>query len=117
MRLADLDGRTKARRAAERLFNDLVADLGGESRVSAGQRAIAESAAVLKAMADDQGARYLAGEPVDITGYATTVNAMRRLLADLGLERRMRDEPPSLATYLAAKGNTNTANEAARQET
>ena len=101
MRLADLDGRTKVRKAAEKMFNDLVEDMGGERHViGAGKRAIAESAAVLKAAADDMGARYLIGEPIDITAYATIANSLRRLLVDVGLERqepRRCAQPPHLS--------------------
>ena len=105
LRLDDLDGRTKAKRAAQRMFNELLSDLGGEEHVSAGQRAIAESAAVLKAMADDQGARFLGGEPIDVTGFATIANSLRRLLCDLGLERKQRDVTPTLTAYLKHKGS------------
>ncbi len=36
-----------------------------------------------------------------MTAYTTGANALRRLLADLGLERRMRDLTPSLHDYIA----------------
>ena len=105
MRLADLDGRTKARKAADAMFQDLISDMGGEQHVSAGKRALAESAAVLKAAADDMGARYLLGEGVDIAAYATITNALRRLLADIGLERRSRDITPDLSRYIEGKAS------------
>jgi hypothetical protein len=90
LRLADLDGRTKARRAAERLFNELIEDLGGADNVSAAQRVLAETAAVTQAMSEHQAASWLGGEPVDINGFATVANTLRRLLSDLGLERKPR---------------------------
>jgi hypothetical protein len=100
MRLADLDGRTRARRAADQMLADLLSDMGGADRVSTAKRALAEHAAVLNAMACDQGARYLSGEPVDVTEFATTANALRRLLSDFGLERRARDVTPPLHDYI-----------------
>lgn len=100
MRLADLDGRTRARRAADRMLADLLSDMGGGDRVSTAKRALAEHAAVLNAMASDQGARYLSGEPIDVTEFATIANALRRLLCDVGLQRVPRDVTPDLQSYL-----------------
>jgi hypothetical protein len=102
LRLEDIDGRTRARREAERFLNDLLDDLGGAESVSAGRRALAESAAVTKAMLDDQGARYLLGEPIDPAGYATLSNSLKRLVETVGLERRTRDTL-DLGSYLQAR--------------
>jgi hypothetical protein len=102
MRLGDLDGRTRARREAERLFREMIADMGGEEQVSAGKRALAEAASVTKAMCDDVGARFLLGESIDPAGYATLTNSLRRLVESCGLERRVRDAP-TLQQYLAAR--------------
>ena len=41
------------------------------------------------------------GGKIDIGEFATTANAMRRLLVDLGLERKARDVSPSLRDYVA----------------
>ena len=40
------------------------------------------------------------GKPLIIAEYATATNTLRRLLLDLGLERRMRDITPNIDTYL-----------------
>ena len=45
------------------------------------------------------------GKDIDIAEFTTATNALRRLLADLGLERRQRDLTPSLEGYLAAKAS------------
>ena len=47
-----------------------------------------------------------AGGEVDIGEFATVANAMRRLLVDLGLERRARDVTSDVNSYLASKGRT-----------
>ena len=99
LRIADLDGRTKVRKAAEKLLGDLLSDLGGSERVSTAQRVLAEQACVLQAMAEHQAASWLSGEDVDVNSYATTVNATRRVLCDLGLERRA-NGVEDLASYL-----------------
>ena len=48
-----------------------------------------------------------AGGAVDIGAYTTGVNALRRLLCDLGLERRARDVTPTLTLeqYLASRAS------------
>jgi len=58
---------------------------------------------VLGAMLEDQEAKWLAGTPVELDKYCTLLNAQRRVLADIGLERRARDVTPKLSDYLDAK--------------
>ena len=41
------------------------------------------------------------GKPLNIGEYATATNTLRRLLQDLGLERRMRDITPTVDAYLS----------------
>ena len=41
------------------------------------------------------------GKTLNIAEYATATNTLRRLLLDLGLERRMRDITPRIDAYLA----------------
>lgn len=98
--LDDLDKRTSAARSALKLRDSIISDLGGDQAVSTMQRAVVDSAATLGAMLHDMAARYLAGEGVELALYATLANAQRRLLADLGLERRALDVTPSLADYI-----------------
>ena len=100
LRLADLDGRTKARRAADAMLADLLNDLGGPDHVSTVKRALAEHASILAAMSEHSAARFLAGEAIDVAEYATLTNSLRRLLCDVGLERLSKDITPDLATYL-----------------
>lgn len=102
--LADVDRRTRAGQAAFKLRDDLAADLGGWEELSAMQRELVENTAVLGAMLKDAAASYLTGKPVDLAEFMALTNAQRRLLADLGLERRMRDiSAPSLRERLQAE--------------
>jgi hypothetical protein len=64
------------------------------------KRAIIDNVAVLGAALDNIAYRYLAGEPVELIKFATLANAQRRLLADLGLERRALDVTPDLRDYI-----------------
>jgi hypothetical protein len=98
--LQDLDRRTANAKAALALRNSIVADLGGEAALSAMKRAIIDNVAVLGAALDNIAYRYLAGEPVELIKFATLANAQRRLLADLGLERRALDVTPDLRDYI-----------------
>jgi hypothetical protein len=49
----------------------------------------------------------LKGEKFDVAAYTTGVNALRRLLADIGQERRLRDVTPTLTEYLARSAEEN----------
>jgi hypothetical protein len=67
------------------------------------QKALVNNAALLGAALDNIAVAYLAGEPVELMRYATLANAQRRLLVDLGLERKAVDIQQHLSSYLAAK--------------
>ena len=99
--LADIDRRTRAYQSADRLLCGLLSDLGGEANASVGQRELAQRAAVLGAMIEDTEARWLRGESITLADYLAAVNAHRRVLATIGLERRARDATPTLDHYLA----------------
>lgn len=99
--LDDLDRRTRAAQATFELRDQIAKDLGGIDRLSAMKREIVDSAALLGAMIKDAGATYLSGDPVDLGEFMALTNAQRRLLADIGLERRARDVTPSLQDIIA----------------
>ena len=101
--LADLDRRTTAARVAFELRDSIAADLGGMDHLTAMQRELVENTAVLGAMLKDAAASYLSGDPVDLAEFMALTNAQRRLLADLGLERRAHDLTPDLRRYVAEK--------------
>jgi hypothetical protein len=44
----------------------------------------------------------VAGGVLDLAEFTTAANSLRRLLSDLGLERRARDITPSLSQYLTS---------------
>lgn len=98
--LSEVDRRTSAAKAAFALRDELATDLGGWPRLSAMQRELIENTAVLGAMLKDASARYLKGEPVDLGEFMALTNAQRRLLADLGLERQLKNITPNVGEYL-----------------
>jgi hypothetical protein len=107
--LDHLDGRTLAVRRVRQVEGEIASDLGGPEGLSEAQRALARRAAVLSAVLEDSEARWALGQGVDLQGYLAAVNALRRVLATLGLERRMRDAVPPLHDYLAAQAKAREA--------
>lgn len=101
--LDHLDGRTLAARRARELIESIETDLGGGDRITEGQRQLIQRAAVLGTCIESCEARWLAGEPVEMAEYLAAVNAQRRVLVTLGLERRARDVTPSLSEYMATR--------------
>src|SRR5262245_9546629 len=76
--LDDLDGRTRARRRAEDLRESVLSERGGEEHMDALKLAHASTWALLTVMIEDQGARFLLGEPIEPTVIPTLVNARKR---------------------------------------
>jgi hypothetical protein len=91
-----------ASRRAACLVSGLESDLGGGDRITVSERQLVQRAAVLGAMIEHQEALWLAGEAIDVASHLAAINAQRRVLATIGLERRCRDvTTPSLAEYIA----------------
>src|ERR1044072_8249569 len=86
-----LDGRTTAARRVRELTAALISDLGGADHISTGQSQLVQRADVLGAVIEDFETRWGAGETVDMAAYLSTINAQRRVLVTLGLERKARD--------------------------
>jgi hypothetical protein len=100
--LEDVDGRTRAAKAALELRTGLINDLGGDP--SCAQAELAQRAAVLGTIAAHQEALWLSGKEIDVAAYATITNNQRRTLEVLGIERRPRDVTPSIEQYLSGLG-------------
>lgn len=96
--LQGVDMRTHGGRRFKELAADLVHHLAGEP--TAPQLAIIRRAAALAAWCEQQESAQAQGGELDIAAFTTATNTLRRLLADLGLERRMRDATPTLEQFL-----------------
>jgi hypothetical protein len=96
-----VDGRS----AIARRYRDLVAehssDLGGTGVLSEAQRQMIRRAASLACWCEAIESKLADGEDIDIGPYTTATNALRRVLVDLGLERRAKDITPSLDWFIA----------------
>ena len=109
-----LDRRTTAYRRVMSIEAAIANDLGGADALSAAQMALARRAAVLTAMLDDYETRWAAGEVAELPGYLAAINALRRVLVTLGLERRAK-AVPSLKDYLAARSQDDEEDDDARE--
>jgi hypothetical protein len=74
----DLDGRTRARRLAGELRDEMIKERGGRDQVDVLRLAMIESCAITSVMLADIQARWLAGEPVEAAEYVALLNARRR---------------------------------------
>ena len=99
--LPDVDGRSSEMRRYRDILAQLVADMGGDP--SEAQTIIARRAATLAVWCEGCEAAMANGGELDIAAFTTASNALRRLLADLGLERRVKDVTPTITEYMARK--------------
>ncbi|RVD54537.1 MULTISPECIES: hypothetical protein [unclassified Mesorhizobium] len=92
-----------------RRFRDLViehtSDAGGVAVLSEAQRSIIRRASTLEVQLEQLEARFSEGpaDASDLNMYSTLSNTLRRLLADIGLERKRRDITPSLQDIIAGR--------------
>jgi len=84
------------------LYEQIVADLGGQDAISEGQRQLARRAAMLSAASEGM-EDVAVGNPdqFDIERFGMICDRIGRLFQRLGLERRPRDVSPTLASIVA----------------
>lgn len=99
--LHGVDMRTHGGRRFKELVADLVHHLDGDP--TAPQLAIIRRAAALCVWCEAQEASQASGGDLDVAAYSSAANTVRRLMADLGYEHRLRDVTPSLADYIAGR--------------
>lgn len=100
--LTGIDGRSLMARRFREIVSGIESDLGGD--LTEAQRHLVARAATLAIWCEERESELGEGGEFDAGAYATISNALRRLLSDLGLERRARDVTPRLSDYLAGKG-------------
>jgi hypothetical protein len=98
-----VDGRSAEARRFRDVLGDLVEHLGGETWISEPQRHLARRASALIVSCERAEVSLAKGGEFDVGEYTTAANTLRRLLADLGLERKARDITPTIDSYLAGK--------------
>jgi hypothetical protein len=98
--LSQVDLRGVAYREYCDIASDLATHMGGDP--TAVERALLEEAAGMIVWCRQARGALLRGEAFDVGTYAKAVNCLRRLLDDIGQERRMKDVTPSISAYVKA---------------
>ena len=115
--LNSLDARTAAYAGARKSIERLSVDMGGDDRLSEGEKQLIQHAAIIGAFATDFETCWVAGQPCVVAGqkieffdYLQAAKTQCRLLvaAVSGLPRRAK-EVESLDNYLAQQPTTDTA--------
>ena len=86
-----------ARRYRE-LVTSMANDLGGDLPIA--KQAVVNRAATLIVWAEQAEAEFANNGELDTQTYTTAINSLRRLLADLGLDRQAKDITPTLEQYI-----------------
>src|SRR5947207_885209 len=97
---AQLDGRTSAAKAFDKLVADIEADLGGRDQLSAIELVLIEAFAGVAVMLQHLNTRLALGQEIDLSQHALAVSSMVRVASRLGLRRRARDLTPTLSDLL-----------------
>ena len=101
--LHDLDDRTRAAQLVREMRAEVIADLGGEERLSTMERGATEHVALTAAMIRDAGVRWIHGQEIDPGSVATLINAFNRTASILGWQRRATDVTPDVYEIAAGK--------------
>ncbi|WP_336424376.1 hypothetical protein [Roseovarius sp. D0-M9] len=101
--LAGVDGRSMMARRFREITTGIETDLGGD--LTEAQRQLLARAATLACWCEERETELASGADFDAAEYATISNALRRLLADLGLDRLARDVTPDLQSYINGRAN------------
>jgi hypothetical protein len=106
--LNNLDARTAAYQRFKELVGSYSADLGDD--LTTAQAAIIQRIVSLQVWCESIEVEYAETGALDIATFTTATNALRRLLADIGLERRARDVTPDIDAYLNHRAKEAAAN-------
>ncbi len=97
-----VDGRSAYARRYRDILAQLTSDIGGDP--SEAKSIIVRRATQLAVWCEQAEADAAGGMALDLANYCTATNTLRRLLLDLGLERRMHDITPNIESYLSKGG-------------
>lgn len=96
---AQLDGRTSAAKALDKLVADIEADLGGRDQLSTIELALIEAFAGATVTLQHLNTRLALGQEIDLSQHAQAVSSMVRVASRLGLQRRAREIIPDPLDY------------------
>jgi hypothetical protein len=84
----DLDNRTSAAKAFDRLYADIASDLGNE--LTAVERSLVEGFVGATVVLQALNTRLALGQDIDLSEHAAVCSSMVRIAAKIGLSRRSR---------------------------
>jgi hypothetical protein len=84
----DLDNRTTAAKAFDRLYADISSDLGGD--LTAVERSLVEGFVGATVVLQSLNTRLALGQEIDLSEHAAVCSSMVRIAAKIGLSRRSR---------------------------
>jgi hypothetical protein len=85
---AELDGRTNAAKAFDKLYADISSDLGGD--LTAVERSLVEGFVGATVVLQALNTKLALGEEIDLSEHAAVCSSMVRIAAKIGLSRRSR---------------------------
>src|SRR5262245_24769834 len=98
--LPGLDGRTSAARRFRDLVSSYIADMGGIDRCSEIKLGLLRRLAAATMQAELLEARMVHGEQIDVGRPCTLGSTTGRIASRLGVERRAKNDTPSVKDYL-----------------
>jgi hypothetical protein len=84
----DLDGRTFAAKAFDKLYSDIASDLGGD--LTAVERALVEGFVGATIVLNALNTKLALGQAIDLAEHASVCSSMVRIASKIGLSRRSR---------------------------
>lgn len=100
--LPGVDNRTEVARRYHDVVTSVVADLGGEDRLSQTKMHLVRRFAATVAMVEQIESRFVLGQEIDYPTHATMTSTLARLANSIGLSRKMR-AVPSLSEHFNSK--------------
>ena len=86
----NLDGRTHAAKAFDKLYGEIAQDLGGESELTAVERALIEGFCGATIVLQALNTQLALGKAIDLTEHGAVCSSLVRIAAKIGLSRRSR---------------------------
>jgi hypothetical protein len=103
MVLPGIDQRSAIARRYRDVICAIIADLGGESRLSEARLQLIRRFSALVVQAETMEAGLVDGKPFDSSAHAHISSTLVRLAARVGLNRVLKNVTPSLHDYLESK--------------
>ena len=93
-------GDNKWHRRFRDVFSQIISDLGGNDRLSEGQRQLARRCATISIACERLEGDIAAGREIDLDTYGALADRLGRAFQRIGLKRQARDVTPRLSDIL-----------------